>query len=162
MKKWILICICAILLSGCSTEAYETLGNVTHVSATEPAQRQISLQLPADAAVLTSVGTNAVYLCEGYSIVLQTFSSGDLDATVRSVSGFPVSALTMLESVCGDHRRYDFVWTAVGEGGDQICRAAVLDDGNYHYTLTLMADANTAGQWNENWNRLLSTFCLAA
>ena len=162
MKKWIWLMVFAFMLSGCSAQVYETLGEVAHVSATQPPLRSVSLQLPGDAAVLTSSGGDTMYLCGDYTIALQTFSAGDLDGTVRRISGYSLADLTVMESSCGDHQRYDLVWTAAGEGGDQVCRAAVIDDGNYHYTLTLSGSAASAGQWKQAWNRLMDTFCLAS
>lgn len=161
MKKWLAICLCVGLLTGCSAETFETLGPVSHVSATAAPARSMVLALPADAAVLTSSGDDMLYICKDYTIAVQTVSGGDLTDTIRSLTGYTPSQLTVMESTCGDHRRYDFVWTAAGEGGDQICRAAVLDDGNYHYCLTLMADATAAGELTDRWNDLLGSFCLS-
>ena len=39
-------------------------------------------------------------------------------------------------------------------------RAAVLDDGRYHYVLTVQADAARSGELTETWNQLFSGFSL--
>lgn len=160
MKKIGVILLCLCLLTGCSEAVYETLGNVEHVSATVPQGRNVVLTLPSDAAVLTASGGDTMYVCGDYSLALQTLAGGDLQATIRSVSGFDKGQLTVMETKCYDHKRYDLVWTAAGEGGDTVCRAAVIDDGNYHYCLTAMADAATAGTLKESWNDLFGSFCL--
>ena len=160
MKKMAVILLCMCLLTGCSEAVYETLGPVEHVSATVPQLCKAVMTLPSDAAVLTASGGNTMYICQEYSLAVQTLAGGDLGTTMRAVSGFEKEELTVMEKVCGDHKRYDFVWTAAGENGDLLCRAAVIDDGNYHYCLTAMADAEAAGEWKEEWNRLFGSFCL--
>ena len=162
MKLVVVILLNVCLLAGCSAPVYETLGNVEHVSATMPGQAEVVLQLPADAALLSWCGEDAMYLCGEYSIALQVLPGGNLDETLKSISGFSAEQLTVMEKICGDHTQYEAVWIAAGEGSDTVCRAAVIDDGSYHYCLTAMADAEDAGQLKENWNRLFASFCLAS
>lgn len=163
MKKLICILMITVLLAGCSAvETLETLGNISHLSPTAPQMRQVMLTLPEDASLETAqtdMGIQA-YSCENYTAVLQTFRSGDLMATIRSLTGFSFEDLTVMESQCGDHKRYDWVWTAMGEEGEVVCRGSVLDDGEHHYTLCVMADAEAAGQVKEQWNTLFGSFCL--
>lgn len=160
MKKLVGILLCLCLLTGCSREVFETMGPVEHVSATVPDMRKVVLTLPGDAAVLTASGGDTMYACRNYTFALQTMTGGDLNGTIRSVSGFEKNQITVMEQVCGDHKRYDFVWTAAGEGGDTICRASVIDDGNYHYCLTAMAAVGDTAAIREGWNRLFGSFCL--
>ena len=65
-----------------------------------------------------------------------------------------------MEQSCGDHKRYDLVWTAAGEEGDILCRAAVIDDGHYHYCLTAMVEAAQANAVQSTWNDLFASYCL--
>lgn len=160
MKKLMAIVLCGLLLSGCSQTVFETMGPVDHVSATVAPTRQVTLQLPESAAVLTVNGSDTMYICDGFSMAVQTLSGGDVDGTIRAVSGFTKEQMTVMETVCGDHRRFDFVWTAAGELGDLVCRAAVIDDGSYHYCLTAMVDAGDAAAVTEEWNRTFGSFCL--
>lgn len=162
MRKVIVILLCMGLLTGCSTPVYETLGDIEHVSATLPDQAEMVLQLPADAALLSWSGEDAMYLCGEYAIALQILPGGDLDATLQSITGFSGESLTVMEKICGDHKQYEAVWTAAGEGTDTVCRGMVIDDGSYHYCLTAMADADEAGQLKEAWNQLFASFCLAS
>lgn len=162
MKKWMCVILAAMMLTGCSAApTFETLGNVDHLDPDIPAPREIALILPDDAMqpVIAS-GADQLYVCEAYTISVQTMASGDLSATVQSISGFSPEQLTILESRCGDHDRLDWVWTAAAEGGDAMCRAALLDDGIFHYTLCVTASAEAAGTLNEQWNALFGSFCL--
>lgn len=161
MKKWIILLLCCLLLTGCdATGAMETLGNVEHVSATQPVMRKIRLALPQDATVLTMSGEDTIYLCQDYAIAVQVLPGGDLSGTIRSITGFEKDVLTVMETACGDHKQYAFAWTAAAEAGDAVCRGVVLDDGNYHYALSLSADAAAAPALKQVWSDLLESFCL--
>lgn len=160
MKKIICLLTAVLLLTGCSTSVYETIGDVDHVSATQPPMRKTVLEFPKDAAILTASGSDMLYTCGDYTMSLQSLPAGDLSSTVRTVCGYEMSQLTVMETVCTDHTRYEWVWTSAGENGDVLCRAAVLDDGDYHYCLSVQVDADQAGTVNQAWNELFRSFCL--
>lgn len=163
MKKWMVILVCMLLLSGCGArETFETLGNVPHLPPSLPQMQAVCLTIPGEAALAVSGedGNMKIYECDGYLMVLQTFDSGDLQKTIRSLSGFSPEQLTVMESTCGDHVRYDWIWTAVAEEGDMVCRGAVLDDGGYHYSLYVMAPAGESAGLAAQWNQLFGSFCL--
>ncbi len=163
MKKrlsiFVLLCV---LLTGCSAaETFETLGLVQHQPEAAPIMATVQLSLPESAAAAAfGDGDNSVYDCDGYTVMLQTRSSGDFRGTVQSLSGFSPEKLTVVETQVGKTRRYDWAWTAAGEEGDVICRASVLDDGNYHYCLTSITSAQNAGRLSEEWNQLFASFTL--
>lgn len=158
----IAVCFLALILvfSGCSAPTFETIGDVQHVGNMDVAQGQVALDIPADATVLTAAGTDILYTCTGYSMSLQTLPAGNISATVRTISGYEVSELTLIQSRCGNHNRYDWVWVAAGEDGDMLCRAAVLDDGVFHYSLCVFADEDQASDLTATWNLLFQSFCL--
>ena len=160
LKTLICLLILGLLLTGCSAPVYETLGDVSHVSATQPKPGQTMLEFPAEAAILTASGSDMLYTCGDYTMSLQTFVSGDLASTVRSLSGYDPAQLTVMETDCDGHVRYEWVWTSAGETGNVICRAAVLDDGNYHYCLCVQAEADKAGELSQAWNDLFRSFCM--
>ena len=161
MKITICLLVAALLLTGCSAGVYETIADVKHVSATQPPMRKTVLEFPKDAAILTASGSDMLYTCGDYTMSLQSLPAGDLSSTVRTVCGYEMSQLTVMETQCGDHTRYEWVWTSAGENGDVLCRAAVLDDGDYHYCLSVQVDAEQAGTVNQTWNELFRSFCLA-
>ena len=161
MKKYVGMILAAVLLTGCSArETFETIAD----DLVEPAAavlRQVVLSLPLEAAVPVSETENGkLYLCDGYEIALQTLPSGDLNATVRSISGFSREDLTILEHTAGDYTRYDMVWTSAGEEGDRIGKAAVLDDGNYHYVLSILADSQRVREYEGVWQEMLDSYAL--
>ena len=159
MRKWICISVVAILLSGCAgQETFETVSDemIAPVSAEA---RQLTVELPQEAATPTVESENgSLYICDGYEIGIQTLIAGDLDATVRSISGYSAEELTLIRTTVGDMDRYDFVWACAGEGGDRIGRAAVLDDGDYHYVLTVICNAEDAPTHEAAWQRMFQSF----
>ena len=161
MKKlWIVIAV-ALLAAGCSgPSGYETVEDV-YAEQTLPAPQQVSVLLPADASVQTmEKDGETLYLCDGYSVILQTMESGDLDATLRTVTGYEREKLSVMEIEGEALDRYECIWLAAGEGGDQMGRAVILDDGNYHYTVSLLADAEQVGALAETWQDILSSINL--
>jgi hypothetical protein len=161
----ILKMICSVMLlmavlTGCASPVYETLADVVPVGQNRHTPRQILLQLPKDANLLTFSGEDRLYLCDGYTLTLQILPSGDLGATVRQISGRELPALTWIESVCADHVRRDMSWTAMADQGQMVCRGAILDDGHFHYSLTVMAYAEDAAGLQQEWNAVFSSFCL--
>lgn len=162
MKKiWILL-VCVLFLSGCSVrETMETISDDHAVSGNALAA-QVKLTLPEEAAVPSMEATDGskIYLCDGYAVIVQTLSGGDLVKTIREVSGFSKDALTVMQTVKNGKACYEFVWTTAGEGQDQTCRAVILDDGNYHYAVTVMADYAQAGELASTWQSLLNSVSL--
>ncbi len=161
MKKFGFLLCLLLLLSGCAAESMETVSDDLAQSVMAPAQ-EITINLPDHAAspVVDKDDGDRLYLCDGYVLAVQTMDSGDLDRTARSLSGFGRDSLTMLQTQTGQCKRYEWVWSAAGEGGDQLCRATVLDDGSYHYCLTAMADASEAGALEEQWDQIFSSFAV--
>ena len=161
MKK-LLILMVMLLLSGCGAEeTFETVADEVALQVlAQP--REILMTLPEETLLpaMESDG-RTIYLCNGYDVAVQTLSSGDLNATIRQLSGFDREELTVMETDSGAYRCYEFVWTAATDLGEQVGRAMILDDGTYHYTLTAMAPAEKALNYQEIWNGLFESFGIA-
>ena len=142
MKRWGCICLLVILLSGCKAE--ETLETVSDewIVPVMAKPREISVRMPEDLVlpVLEQEGRQ-LYMGPNYEIMLETMAAGDLQATIRNLSGYEQEQLTILETDQGEWNRYEFVWTAAGEQGHRLGRAVILDDGDYHYCMSVLRDA---------------------
>lgn len=163
MRNTIVICLLALLLTGCAAEeSFETMmDEVSNPVRAEP--MHILIDLPEEAAkqAMSSEENGSVYLCEDYVLTLQTLPGGDLHKTLREATGFEREELALIETVQEEATRYVCVWSSLGENGDQIGRCAVLDDGNYHYVLTAMADEEKAGKLSSGaWESVFSSFRL--
>lgn len=161
MKKCVLFLIVSLLLTGCGAEeTFETIADEYVQSAAAPL-RQVILELPEEAVLPAAESdTGTLYLCDGYEICVQTLSSGDLSGTIREVTGFDQSEVTVMQTNPGDFKRYDLVWSTLGESGERLGRAAILDDGNYHYVLSALADAGKVQQYEEVWREMFNGYSL--
>ena len=161
MKRMLVFALVMMLLSGCAAE--ETLETI----ADDPVQpvmaqpREIAVSLPGEAAIPTMEGdTGRMYLADDYEIYIQTLESGDLDATIRTVSGYSKDSLTVMNTEAEGIERYEFVWASAGEEGERIGRGVVLDDGNYHYVMTVLRDADTTENSQIVWGDVFASFRL--
>ncbi len=161
MKKCVWILFALLMLTGCSQpKNYETVMDV-QVEQIRPEKLEIVVNLPAEAAqsVMASESGETLYLCGDYTLSLRTAEGGDLQKTTLDICGFTPEQLPVMETQQGEYKRYAFVWTAVGETGDQLGRCAILDDGSYHYIVTAMADASVSGDLSEGaWREIFNSF----
>lgn len=155
MKKLLWVLGFMLLLSGCGKMDLETVSDLYDPPET-PVSAKIQLELPEDTAVEAISGTDCLYFCGGYTAASETLEAGDLEKTLMTVTGFPPEALSVIAQRQGEWNRYDFVWTCAGEGGDQLCRGALLDDGSYHYVVTVMAPEASAGNFPGNGTRFFA------
>ena len=154
MRKMIVVLISVLMLAGCgSTQTLETIADEP-VLAVSAEQREVKVELPDDAAVMTmSCDNKTIYLCGGYEICFEVLDAVDLDRTTKQVTGFHEEYLTVLKTGYEGFSKHEMVWSSAGETGDYLGRAVVLDDGDHHYVLSALAPAdmvqNLEGQWEE-------------
>lgn len=163
MKKWCVCLVFALCLCGCGRpKDFETVSD-SYIQPQAVAAKAVSLMLPEEAASPVSVSESGgqLYICDGYSITVQTLDGGDLNKTLRAVTGYSRDSLTVMTQAAESFMRYDCVWTCAGEAGDQIGRTAILDDGSYHYALSVMAHSRDAGALEKTWQSLFDSFRLA-
>lgn len=161
MRRLCVLLVCLLVLNGCAgMPVFEQLGDVYNPSQA-PEPKKVSISLPEDAASPVIAGDfGKIYFCDGYEIMVETLTSGDLAATIKDLTGYSREALTLLETYLGNIKRYECVWTAAGEVGDRVGRAVILDDGCYHYCVSVMADAVDAGALQESWEALFGSIVL--
>ena len=151
-----------LLLTGCAgQQVFEQLEDV-YASQAAPEPKKIGLSLPKDASSQVLAGSNGVlYFCEGYEISTETMAAGNLGQTILSLTGFQRDDLTLMETKQDGAVRYECVWSSVNGEGQQVNRAVILDDGNYHYCVWVCADAQDAGALRDTWQALLSSIVLS-
>ncbi len=161
MKKLCLAAVLVLMLTGCAEpESFETISDLYVEPQLQPAQ-QTSLLLGQESVnIEQEAGTDRIYLCDDFCVMVQTFSAGDLDATIRSITGYSKENLTVLEHRENGITNYECVWVSAGEGGDQVGRMLILDDGSHHYALSVMADADMAGELTPVWELLFDSFAI--
>ena len=158
MKRWIVLLTFTALLCGCQAE--ETLETVNDewIVPVMAQPREISVRLPDNAVTpVLEQDSRQLYMAQDYEIILETLTSGDLNDTIRALSGYEKDQLTVLKTEQGDADRYEFVWTAAGESGDRLGRAVILDDGEYHYCMSVLRDP---GETLIVWQDVFRSFSL--
>lgn len=161
MKKLCLVAVLVLMLTGCAApESFETISDL-YVDQKTPEAQQTSLLLGQEAvSIEQETGTDRIYLCDDFCVMVQTFSAGDLDATIRSITGYSKENLMVMEHRENGITNYECVWVSAGEGGDQVGRMLILDDGIHHYALSVMADAEKAGELTPTWEVLFDSFAV--
>lgn len=164
MKKCCMLAAMLLLLSGCGAKpALETISDDYAQPVCAPAWQMI-LDVPQDASVTVLEGEDVgkLYLCDDYTVTVQTFASGDLKKTLRLLTGYEKEDLTLMQTLQDGAKRYECVWIAAGEGEDQVGRACLLDDGNYVYAVTAMAGESQAGALTQAWQEMFASFRLVS
>ena len=163
MKKIWVIPLLAILLAGCSkNRVLETVSDIPVAPAAATALR-IQMHLPPELAapVLQDENAGSLYLCDDYSLSVHTVQAGDLKKTIRNATGMEKDDLDIMQTKKGNAKCYQWVWTVAGESGVQVGRGCVLDDGTYHYVLTVLADEKKAWEVQPVWKEIFTSFTLA-
>lgn len=164
MKKFVLILILVLMLTGCGAqETFETVGDVYDVNASTVLY-EVQLSLPEDAllSAMEAEDGSKIYLCDNYTVMVQTMAAGDFDRTVKELSGFSREDLTVMQTAENGVKKYETVWCATGEGEDQVCRSVILDDGNYHYCVTVMANYSLVSDLQTQWQHILDSAILVS
>lgn len=155
----VLLCLMA-LLSGCAKEVFETVDDPDDVQAMASAATLL-VDLPASAAAPVMEGASGkLYFCDDYELMIETLTSGNLDATLRTLTGFSREELQLLETRRCGVTCYEGAWTAAGEAGDQVGRVMVLDDGCYHYCISFLTAAEVAAACTAEWQSVLDSVAL--
>ena len=156
MKRMCIILLLCAMLSGCTAApVYETLGGDIHQAVVHLKEAVVSVPEGAKEVVMED-GT--YWICESFDLQLQILPAGDLAATVGALSGLNVDGLTVMTSLTGEMKRYEWVWTAMSEAGQMLCRGLVLDDGVYHYCLMAIGPAEQGESLTSQWNDIFSAF----
>lgn len=164
LKKCLIFAAMLCMLTGCG--AKETLETLTddYIQSVSAPVWQMVLDVPQDASVtvLQDEESGKLYLCDGYTVTVQTMASGDLQKALQSLTGYQKEELTLMQTLQDGAKRYECVWAAAGEGEDQVGRACLLDDGNYIYAVTAMAGESKAGELTAVWQGLFDSFRLVS
>lgn len=158
--KRILVCVmAAAMLSGCAAEpVYETIGNAMEDTQPVAAPGTIELVLPEDAqmqVVEDEFGSKS-YRIGDNEVWTQVRTGGDISATMEQVTGISAEALTVMEYQLMDMPCYELAWITATEEGMKVARTAVIDDGNYHYCVSLMMPEEKAESLGDSFSELLS------
>ena len=151
MKKLCVALALALCLGGCGSgeePVMETVADgIMEPVAAEPSA--VSVWVPEDAAAQTMAGEGECYTWGEKELRVQTFEGGDIRTTLQTVTGMDPERLTVMEYERDGVQLYQTVWSATSEEGITLGRCMVVDDGNYHYCISLLSpeDADAAGDF---------------
>lgn len=159
MRKWWLVTVLCLLLCGCGVkETFETVDDEMAKPVLQQ-KKEILLTVERDAVVLESEA-GVLYVCDGYTMSKQILPSGNLNGTMQELTGFDAESLLVIETAVSGVDRYEGVWTAAGEGGDLVGRVVVMDDGLWHYCVTVSCAAEDAPALQQTWQKILSSITI--
>lgn len=129
-----------ILLTGCSgvsQTGFEQVADDIPVSSAAP-QYSMVLATPADTQEVAAFSGEQLYAqSEGaLTITTQVLQADHLDGLLRELTGLSQDHLTLMTTWQDGLPRHDLTWTAAGEGGMEVYRSVILDDGTYYYIAT--------------------------
>lgn len=161
MKKILCMLIAVMFLAGCSVQTFEKVEDMNDVQAmATPAT--LLMDLPEEAAAPAMKGSSGtLYFCGDYDIMVEVMPSGNLDNTLQTLTGFGRNELELVQTIRCGADCYEGVWSAAGEAGDHVGRVLVLDDGSFHYCVSVMAMAEDISACADDWNALLTSVALA-
>ena len=162
MKKMFVILLSMLCLTGCNaSETMETISDDLAISAGAVAA-DITLVLDdEEAAMFCGADGSKLYVCDEYSVMVQTSAGGDIAGSIQAATGFSKDKLTVMQTRKHDVTSYEYAWSTTGEAEDQICRGVLLDDGAYHYAVTIMADYTQASSLQDTWQSILDSVMLS-
>lgn len=162
MKKlWGLLALVLVFTGCAAAPTFETVGDDA-LAPVMGQSKQVLLDLPSDATVgAVNQDGSRIYWCEDYDIAVQTLPGGDLERTMKTLTGFSLGVLPVMQTQYGAVKRYEWVWSAVGEAGDRMHRAVLISEGEYHYCVTLSTAAENAGMLDDCWTQLLASVTIA-
>lgn len=161
-KLCMLACLC-ILFAGCSQQKqYETLSDPCLTEEQQaPGVIQISATDDLAAPVIQTENGDRLYIADDYTVTIQTMAGGDLNATLKSCTGFGRDRLTVMETEKDGMKRYDCAWTAAGEESQSVGRITILEDAGYHYVLTVTAPGSEIDAMTAAWQELSDSFSIS-
>ena len=156
-----MVCLLTVLLCGCSSTDSLEMINDHFETVPVAAPAMIHLDFPEEDNVTVAQGDGwCTYTADAYEIVVQTCASGDLNRTLQQITGYNKERLTVMEIPATNTNKYVCAWSTVSEEGEMVGRCTIIDDGVYHYCLSVLIDADVAGDIREDIDTIFATYSL--
>lgn len=167
MKKWWLLVLSCVLLSGCQTsmpiwERVEDTLPAAPVGFWQEDTFQMELELPTGLSLETEEDGVRVYSTDDGSMEVQTsmFLTSGLAAAVRSLSGFSLDHVTVVETTHGPFPEYQFAWYSLTEQGGRLYRADLIFDGLCCYAVVCSTLEAKGDLYQAQVQQVFSSFTL--
>lgn len=97
--------------------------------------------------------TGRLYLGDGYDVMVQTLSGGDLEATIRALTGFSKEEITVVQTRRDYPKRWEFAWATAGKPATALAGALSSMMG------TITTASLPCGMWMPRRVRLCGARC---
>lgn len=161
MKKACMFFLVMVLLSGCGKGKYEVRQAPCGTEVETPAPGVITICVTDEMStpVMNTQEGDRLYIADNYEVSLQTLAGCSVEETLKNCTGFDRSKLMVIETQKDGMKRYDCAWSAVGEGTQFVGRTTILDDGDFHYVLTVTGDDGETVA--DAWQQLADSFTVS-
>lgn len=158
MKKALVMVVMGLLLTGCTVQKdLETVRDDGLVYQNADSF-QLHISLPEDASLASMATENAsICYCDDYSVVMQKLPGGDVERTITELTGMSPDRLTVIKLESDGKQVYRFSWSAMGEEALENCSCMLLDDGQYHHAVTMMADYRKSSDLHNEWQSIFDS-----
>ena len=167
MKKWGLVLMMIVLLSGCGVKSEAALETVTDGLEMEPpAPYCIVFSVPEGMTQETfgDDGRCAVYEAENgdYTITTEILDATTVEGAAEQISGIPAERLDILTLAGNPMKEHHFAWSSTGEERETVSRCALMESADYYYVLTMTERTGLGGSLDETADAVFSSFCLTS
>ncbi len=163
MRKLLLIAV-FLILSGCAAGNAAEPEHVSDIPEKEPEVCVIAYELP-EAMVLETGGGELIQQAYesvdgSYSVTAERIPADTLEEAIRTVSGFDMEDLTILNTKQDDAEIYHFAWSSGSEEGAFVSRCALAAKDGAYYALTVTRQAGECGENRAAEKKLFSSMRL--
>ena len=155
-----------VLLCACVSNVpiWETVDDelVLPVSARGPSTIVFAAPDGAVRQTFASPGAPQVYTAPdgSYEITACVYEASDLDDAVAQLTGFDASKLSPVRTTRFSLPEYDLAWSAAGDEGERVYRAAILCDAPYCYALCFSVPAGSGTEYDSIQDTVFASFGL--
>lgn len=159
---WIMIVFAVVMFGGCGQEQDaqgESVQDATELRK-GPAKYDMAMGLPSDGQAIFEDETCQVFSQEDVTVTTQIMQADSLEVLLKELTGMDQQRLTVMKTWQDEMPRYDLTWVSAGEGGLNVYRSAILDDGQSYYVATASVPEECAGKNTQRMEDWISTLVL--
>ena len=165
MKKGLVLLLVLLVLSGCSAPVWETVEDIAPAVPTASMENEtytIEIGVPSSMKLLEAKDGWHIFSTDHgeFEVETRTFLASGVADAVKTLSGYSMEQLTVLETERFDLPEYQFVWLTQTEQGTRLCRADLVVDGMECYAVVCSTMETAGDLYEKDIRRTIATFGL--